>query len=343
MIRLDRVSLSALFVVILLTACQSTSSQSVYDFLSNDDCVNSILISKTISLNVGDRVLVQSDGNYFPRSKCFGNVYISMNSQRISSNNAINWRDSAYPVQHSYNTIGFEEITIKGTYTFSLVSEKTDGEYCVGAGSNLIVFVNPATVITKQVLSKDILNFSFITPTKQGIPVPHHPLLVNSNIIPNEPLIALASGYVYKSGTEGDAMWGIYINGLNAGNNVSMWTVNDIYELAEWTAPLYTHAYLPSTMTYAVHNVSLDASAFPWNFAPNPVQYSVGATTTLITLQGGMIAVGAAGTSSNKDTWWDWICCGSNVKWPGCPTDSQGEKIAEEYKQITRTKEDMLL
>jgi hypothetical protein len=252
-------------------------------------------------------------------------MIIAMNGIPISSNCSIDWGRSLIPVQHSYNTIGFLTVPTDGLYNFTLMAENIDGAYCVGSGSNLIVFINPALFMRKASLKTDSRVFSFPTPTTTGVPVGHTPIVEIVDIDPSQPVLSLAQGYVYLSGLEGDAMMGLYFDGQNLGNNASMWTVNDVYREAELLAPLYTHGFVSGVRT-----VSFDASALPWDFAPNPVQYRVGATTSLIVMQGGMEVFGAASASARRDYWWDWICVGSNISWPGCPpADGSGTVLAE--------------
>lgn len=317
-----------IFTVLIVLVVSSVHSikQGSYAELSSDHCnTGDILLTISLFLKKNDKVLVQSDGRYFPKSRCKGDMIIAMNGARISSSCLMEWSRSMTPAQHSYNTIGFEEITTDGIYNFTLTAEYIDGFYCVGAGSNLIVFVNPASSIKKASLQLDSSVFSFPTPTVTGRPVGHTPVVTINGLDRSEAVISLAQGYAYQAGLEGDAMMGLYFDGQHLGNNVSMWTVNDIFRGAELIAPMYTHGFASD-----VETVSFDASALPWDFAPDPVQYRVGASTSLIVMQGGMQVFGAAFTSTKKDHWWDWICVGSNVGWPECPpTDGSGTVLAE--------------
>ncbi|CAF4473175.1 unnamed protein product, partial [Rotaria magnacalcarata] len=125
--------------------------------------------------------------------------------------------------------------------------------------------------------------FSFPTPTKTGIPVRHTRIITINGLNHSEPVVSFAQGYAYQGGLEVDAMMGL---------------INDIFRGAELVAPLYTHDFFSGIRT-----VSFDASALPRNFAPDPVQYYVGATTSLMAMQEGMEVYGAACTSSNQDHW----------------------------------------
>ncbi|CAF2363689.1 unnamed protein product [Rotaria sp. Silwood2] len=187
-----------------------------------------------------------------------GNMIIAMDGARISSHCLIDRSRSLTPVQHAYNTIGFEQITVDGLYSFTLTAESIDGSYCVGTGSNLIVFVNPATSIRKKSLEIDSSILSFPTPNTTGVPVGHMPIITITDLNPSETVVSLAQGYVYQGGLEGDAMMGLYFDGQHLGNNASMWTVNDIFRGAELVAPMYTHGFASGVRT-----ISFDASALP--------------------------------------------------------------------------------
>ncbi|CAM4863333.1 unnamed protein product [Rotaria socialis] len=109
----------------------------------------------------------------------------------------------------------------------------------------------------------------------------HTPIITINGLNHSKPVVSLAQGYIYQGGLEGDAMTRLYFDEQHLRNNVFMWT--------------------------GIRTVPFDASALPWNFASDPVQYYVEVATSLIAMQGGMEVYGAASTSSNRDYWWDWI------------------------------------
>ncbi|CAF3357459.1 unnamed protein product [Rotaria sp. Silwood1] len=197
--------------------------QGAYIELNSDHCnLGDVLLQVSLTLKAIDKVFVQSDGRYFPKSRCMGNMIIPMNGARISSHCPIDWSRSITPVQHSYHTIGYEEISVDGLYNFTLTAEDIDGSYCVGSDSNLIVFVNPASFIRKRSFVTDSFILSFLTPTTTGVSVGHTLIIMITDLNPSETVLSLAQGYVYQGGLEGDAMMGLHFDGQHLGNNASM-------------------------------------------------------------------------------------------------------------------------
>jgi hypothetical protein len=114
-------------------------------------------------------------------------------------------------------------------------------------------------------------------------------------------IIALAAGSSVHAGSDGAAMWGLYMNGKNAGNDESMWAVNDLSSCSELSAPMYSHGLFYPTRTKPT-TISLDASAFPVanEQATNNVKYAVAASTTLVALRGGFKVYGSFSQSADQ-------------------------------------------
>ncbi len=246
---------------------------SSYSSLSSDVLVSSstALITRTLSLSSPEWVYVQSDGRYFPHTGFAANISISINGQSVSNDAVIDWRASTNPQQHSFNVIG-ASLLPAGSHTVQLMAHPLSGSFYVGAGSHLSILVRPATTVRVSSLSSDAGPFDFTTANlSPGSPAPSSPLLSHEMTPSNQPLIALASGRAYAYANYGDAMFGLYLNGANAGNDESLWSVNDLWTGAETQAPLSTHAYFKPRSGSVT--VSLGASEFPWEGREDSVHY----------------------------------------------------------------------
>jgi hypothetical protein len=313
------------FIAITFLGCSCSCAMaalrsSAYLSMNTDRtvCSTTTLLSQTVTLASSDTLLVESDGRYFPVGLSAADIRIVVDSQTISDDAFMDWRQSVNPQQHSFNVVGAVSIN-PGPHTVQLLADYISGCYTVGADSNLSIMVHPAASVAVKALTADTRTFQFttfgITP---GIPTPFNVLVSNVlSLSSKEDIVALASGRSYRDASDGDSMWGIYFDWVNGGNTTSLWTVNDICTCAETQAPMFTHAFYPSVT--GKHTISLGASEFPWQpFQPfqgeNPASYRVGAGTRLVTLTGGMTVRGSAPTakSDSFNNWYDWNEIGSN-------------------------------
>ena len=84
------------------------------------------------------------------------------------------------------------------------------------------------------------------------------------------PTVVLAEATGQTVGTNGDAMVGNYRDRRHAGNDSSLWTVNDLCLCAELQAPLYTQALFDDGDRRSL--VSLEATEYPWDQPGAPPQ-----------------------------------------------------------------------
>ncbi len=314
----------ALAAAALSLEAAAAGANSAYLRLVSDTGVTGTQVLLTTTINVstaGTDVLLEADGRYSPTAPGRADVFITVDSAKVSNDGAIDWSSSTDARPHSFNVVGAARLG-SGSHTISLVGVASSGAFTVGADSNLIVMTRPASTLLVQSLPSDTGPYDFTTAgITPGTPAPHTPLLSSSFDAGGAAVIGLASGRARYAGGYGDAMLGIYLDGANAGNDKSLWTVNDVWTGAELEAPLYTHAFFPDLT--GPHTVSLDATEIPWGGPPNPAEdsviYDVGSASSLIALFGGMTVHGSAWTSPAVDNWWDFVCVGSSQAWPGCP------------------------
>lgn len=316
--------------------------QSKYAALASDVAVTEpyrILLQTTITLNAPDKIYVQSDGYIrqgagTPGSagRVAGGISIVVDSAKIGSDAVVDWPEGRDGQVHSYNVIGAAELSA-GTHTVSLVAASllpSSSSFTVGAGSNLSVFVHPADRILVTTLSDPtdtygdylVADRSVDPPVpinvsnwERGTPLPVLEPLRLTVPATDSPVVAMSSARVF--GESGDVLLGIGLNGKNPGNAYSSWSVNDMGYLAEYQAPVFSHAYFPKLAPDS--RISMQATVFPWE-APyeNPAIYKIGAGAKLIVMYGGMQVTGHSVISDAVNDPWDLVC----VKWPNCSRPS---------------------
>ena len=299
--------------------------ESAYDSLSSDVAAASDmpLLVSTVTLPAQSWVLVSSDGRYGPGGGTAANVFITVDGVKVTNSSYIDWGQSTNPQQHCFNAVGALNLDA-GVHEVRLEADVIDGGFYVGAGSNLAVMIHPADSVDVQALNQDSSTFAYTTAgIEDGDLLPHDAILSHSwDMAAAGDVIALGSGRSFHSGsgsgTYGDAMWGIHMDGSYVGNGAGLWTVNDIWTGAETQAPMFLHAFVPS-VNAGVHVLSLDASEFPWGSNEDSVQYRVGAGTRLVAMTGGMHVRGSAPISQAQYDTTDYIGIGTDQSWPGVP------------------------
>jgi hypothetical protein len=282
------------------------------------------VLTKTIEVQeAGTYLFVQSDGRYGPLwgpAASAANMYITVDGVQVTNDSLIDWRQAPNGQQHSYNVIGGTVLT-PGAHTVSLMGAPPAGAFYLGAEANLSIITKPASTMITQQLFSDQGPFDFTTFPNDGTsPVPHTPLMSWAWSSPTATdVLAFASVRAFAVGANyGDALFGVYLDGANAGNASSLWTANDLWTGAETQAPLYAHAFFSGLS--GTHTLSFDASEFPWGMqGENSVHYGVGAGARFMMLWGGMNVRGKATLSPAVNNVVDYLCLGSNQNWPGCP------------------------
>jgi hypothetical protein len=303
------------------------------------------LLRGRLSLGRGDTVFVQTDGTYSPLGiGAAGSVFIEIDGRRVSNESVIDWRNSETPVRHSFNAIGAARLP-KGTHDVELVAVPIAGAFTVSRSSNLGIHVHPAKQVSVARLPRQAGPFNFATSGLEGradqLP---HVTLASLVADTRTPTVALAAGSARRAGENGDAMFGIYLDGRHPGNRLSLWSVNDLCFCAELQAPLYAHAVLRGGSRRS--RVSVEATEYPWDQPGVPTKledtavYVVRPSATLVALGGDMHVVGNASsdrpaTRGLAQTAWNWSCAVRGVNTgPHCPEVGTNLEIASETFEV---------
>lgn len=313
---------------------QAAGSNSSYQQLGADTFINGgpvTLLSATLFFPHAGYTYVQSDGRYYPYNWCVANTWIEIDGSKSSNDSLIDWSTSSGPAQHSFNAIAGKYLA-SGYHTITLRASSSSGGYYVGAGSNLSIVTDAAGTIVDTALSSDSGVLTYDNDgTQDGTRLPSHSTMVSQGFLTSgAPVIAMTSGRSYRWNHDGDALWGIYLDGLEQSNSTFSWTNNDMYAPAELQAPMFGQAYF--TPASGSHSVSLEATAMPYMSGQDLVAYIIGAGTRLITLRDGMTVVGSAYDTSLTYGYKRWnykcIAADASMPWPGCPTTGSEVVIA---------------
>jgi hypothetical protein len=294
------------------------------------------VLSTTIDLPAEEWVLATSDGRFFPNGASMAEVHITIDGTTVSNLSTIDWSGSLDAVQHSFNAVGAKRLGA-GSHTIALVATPTYAGFTVGSGSNLSVVIHPAARVTIASLSSTAGPFNFDTLTvSEGDPAPHQTLVTESFAVPNDvaaagPLVALASGGTIRDGHDGDAMFGIYLDGVDPGNGAMLWSVNDTCQCAEEHAPLYTHGFL-TNLASGSHSLTLEALELPWAQTPavdDPAIFQVGDNATLVTLSGDLTVAGSYASEDVTNRRLENFAIATSEAWPNTPPVGTDVMIAE--------------
>ncbi len=164
-------------------------------------------------------------------------------------------------------------------------------------------------------------------------------------------IVALAAGRAYRTSLNGngDAMMNIYMDGAYgssgstyAGQNTSQWSVNDMNEIAELQAPLYSQGYFKAPSTGRNHTVSLTATEFVYGSPnENAVRYRYGASTSLVVLSGGMSIKGGTRSTQMPGCAGDYIPIGPS-KWCSGRARNTDYVIATQKISVTQANHPVL-
>ena len=298
--------------------------RSRYVSLAQDATVgtHTTVLTTTIRLARRDTVFVEATGTVAPGAPASaGHIVATLDGKPVTSTSTIDWRESIDPVRHTFDIVGATWAP-SGSHTVDLVAEPVSGSLAVSASSNLSVFVHPARTVVVRALGKAAGPFAFRSYGTSGPDTPHTALL-RAPVDGRLKTVALGSVSAIRAAHDGDAMIGIYRNGVHPGPAASLWSVNDICSCAETEGPLFSQAFFGASRAKR-RIVSLDASEFPWSTAQgeNPASYSVAPGARLVVLDGlhlaGRAHALASSLSGESGTAWEYSCLASDVGWPGC-------------------------
>lgn len=315
----------SLIVIVVLTmmitnlipaSSLAAGNDSVYLQLASDQYIGSTttVLSTTINLAASQTVFIQSDGRMWPNT---GNtdcaeMRLVVDGNEVGNQCLIDWRGATLTAcHHSFNCIYAVGLSA-GSHTFALRAIPIAGAFLIGARANLCVMTNITCGISESILNNDSSTYNFttygITPPTA---VPHSTFVSCSVNNTAGPVIALGSGRGYYTTNGGDMMLGFFNDSTQLPSDQGTWSVNDAYSGCERQAPMYNQAYIN---TLGSHTISYDASEIPWpaGMGENPVQYKVGASTTMVAFSGNQIVSGSSVQSVIKNDCNQFVQVGAN-------------------------------
>ena len=325
-----RFTLLMIFLSVVRFRAEAASHNSSYFSLTKDTRItthNQTLLTANV---LGEQsVFLCADGGFQPLRASLANAFITVDGQKVSNDTVVNWNGSAAPVAHSFRAVAALRLGA-GLHSVALVANGS-GDFVVGAGSNLSIMTNPAESIQSDVLKDDSAVIAINTPSlKNGVDALPFISIGDATIdvMAGEPIVLMGAGRSFYAGAgrkgNGDAMWGLWIDGGEAPANNATYADNDMFEGAELQAPMFVQGLFE--LPEGKHRVTLGASAEPWpsELGVDGVRYRVGAGSRLIALHGGIKVAGHtvgidAAHESLRYNRFPYQCIGSSKGWEGCP------------------------
>lgn len=321
--------ISIVLICLFTPRVYAAGKESSYQQLNGDLPVSRgvvTVLGNTFTLATSQYVYLQSDGRIIPNGPAIAAMQITIDGTPVSNASVVDWSKSTNSQQHSYNVIGATYLAA-GTHTAALTASAINSAFSVGASSNLTVMTSPATSIQTSTLGQDVSSLGFNTNgIKRGAALPHTPILSQTVIGLNQPVIALASGRIYLNRAPGDPLTTIYLDGQEPSNDKANWSDNDTYSGAENQSPFFNHAFY-NNLPSGNHSITWEASALAYcednscSGLANTVNFNVGALSELITLNGGLIVFGSAAIAADPNNRTNYIGVASNLGLPAPNTD----------------------
>lgn len=357
-------TLAALITPITATACPLSSTevirsggfetcarnQSAFLSLSEDLLFDQTtpqpVLSHTLTLSAPARVFASADGRHFPVDAPAGAMRIRVNGDdQFSSIPVTDWGSSQRPVMHGFNVLAVADLG-PGSHQIELSANadpSRPGRFMVGSGSGLSVLVQPLSQLLVASLPGETapINLTTYDPdngidTNEGdLNRPFVPIL--SNTVENRsgrPTVAvsLASGRGFNacdSGVDdgfGDALLGLYADGVCQSTHSAAWSVNDLDPDAELQAGMMLHGahqlfagqLRQLTLVGSELAFGSDQAGSPSGAHENGVCWGLG-SARLVTAHSGAVAGAAPFGTDQLCATYTWRCVATTIAQPGCP------------------------
>lgn len=339
------------FEVLLADGMESCHrSQSSFQILPEDVLIagvaTEVLLSHSLELSAPATILAVADGRYFPVDAPAGSVRIRIDGDESHSSVPItDWGSSQRPVMHAFNVLASAQLAA-GTHLVELVASahpSRPGRFRVGSGTGLSVLVQPHSQLTVSSLDGEspIIDLTTFAPD-QGIDVregdldrPHLRLLEHT--VRNRSgrptwSISLASGRGFNAcngGIDngyGDALLGLYGNGICQGTENASWSVNDLHPDAELQGAMMLHSAhalqpgesLLSSLIGSELAFGSDQASAPSGAHENGVCWALG-SARLITATAGAVNGRAPSGPNQLCATYTWRCVATTQASPTCP------------------------
>jgi len=315
---------------------QAAGKDSLFLALCEDSVVtqpDQVLLKANITGN--QIILVLSDGVFLPRSRSLANAYISVDGHKVSNDSWIDWTHSRHPVTHAFRAVGAVNLS-PGTHMVALVAEGR-APFLIKSGTNLAIMTQPADRVASTDLAKDSAVVAIVAPPRAPNSfLPYAPVATLDMSTDEGALVVLAAGRAYHAvggpADEGDAWWGLWIDGKEASADNATYSDNDMSVGSEMQAPMFSQGMF-APLARGIHQVVLGATTEPWpaNAGNNNVRYCVGAGTKLLAMTGirhyGHVRL--ITTTPGVDQRFVFHCIGTSKTWSNCPDIGQDVTIAK--------------
>ncbi len=338
--------------------------QFYFELLNSDKNISGTskqtVIQKTVSVTSQSKLLIISDGRFFPTNGPAGYLRIEINGDDQYSTVALHdWSTGTTGLsgQHSFNLMAYRVVPA-GTYTITLIASahpSNNGNFVVGSKSALSIMIDPSLKILTESLISDSNNIQVTTYNPPQIDInegdsnrPFVELLANTIQNNNSSIsnvLSYIGGRVYQSctgnggnlGGQGDALWGFWANNTCPTTSEASWGANDIYQGAELQTSMYAHS-IHSLNPQQSLNIKFGASelAFGSNVGippfENDVCYKV-ANTKMVSILNNNISGGAGGNNIFCSTF-TFECVATTLGLVGCPNANTDVTIASKTISI---------
>lgn len=304
------------------------------------------VLTHSLSLDAPARVFMTADGRHFPVDAPAATMRIRVNGDDSFSSIAVtDWGSSERPVMHGFNVLAVVNLGA-GPHMLELSASadpSRPGRFMVGSGSSLSVLVQPLSQLHVAALRGETAAIDLTTyDPANGIDVnegdlnrPFVPIL--GNTVTNRrgfPTVAvsLASGrgfHACDSGVDegfGDALLGLFSDGVCQSTHNAAWSVNDLDPDAELQGGMMLHSAHELFAGQQRHiglvgselAFGTDQAGSPSGAHENGVCWALG-SAMLVTAHSGSVAGSAAFGSEQLCSTYTWRCVATTIAQPGCP------------------------
>ncbi|MCB1627067.1 MAG: hypothetical protein KDI48_05010 [Xanthomonadales bacterium] len=331
-----------------LEDCQRDQSRFVR--LANDRQIDGtsavVVLSHGFTLSSAAPVLIVADGRYFPLDAPAGSIRIRINGDESASSVPItDWGSSQRPMMHAFNVLASATLPA-GNHLVELVASahpSRPGRFMVGAGSGMSVLVQPYSHLTVSGFdaASPIIDVTTYDPAN-GIDVIEgaldRPFL---NLLQHRvgnrsgrPVwsVGMVSGRGFNACNNGidngfgDALLGLFGNGICQGTENAAWSVNDLHPDAELQGAMMAHSVhalqpgedLDLVLAGSELAFGSDQGGSSSGAHENGVCWAMG-NVRMISATGGTVA-GRAPTGPNRlCSTYTWRCVATTLDSAGCP------------------------
>ena len=322
---------SAFFLLLLTTTAAPAGSVS----LPSDRPLSGSATLLTVHAAGGGPVLILADGWLAPGSALRAELRLTVDGAPVGSRAVLDWHGAHHPVTHGFRVLAAP--TLAAGDHVVLLSATSDAPSVIGAGSLLSVLEHPAARVAQRMAPSPQLVVQTNTPAALADTdtLPHDAVARLNAGEAHGPIIALAAGSIAYDGDGshdfGDALWGVWVDGVEQPANTASYADNDICRCAELAAPLALQAMFGDGPVSG-HTIGIGATAEPWvaKLGPDTVRYRVLPESVLVVLAGGMDVVGGLTVldpAGDRVKRFPYLCVASTHAFAGCPAAGTARQI----------------